>query len=664
MVEKRRDILAILIITLLLSAFLRFYRLDNQSFWNDEGNSARLSERSIELIVEGAASDIHPPLFYLFLHGWREFVGDSEFALRSLSVFMGVGVVALAFALGRQLLGWNGWAAAAVGAIFVAVNPALVYYSQEVRMYEMLAFLAALSTWLFIRLLQRPGWPVVLAIAYILVSVAGLYTHYFFPAVLLTQNFIFLLWLVNSLKEVSLSSSSEGSSLPERKVAGAGGKPILQWLNDVLVWLAIMLVILLAYMPWLPIFLRQAGGRSVSRISPATFLVESSRWMAFGPTVDPEEVIIPFIGYALLFLMGLVIGRKLKRRGIFFSVTLLFCLVIPVVAMWVAGTTKPEFLKFLLVAVPPLCLVAGSGSWWAWNKIASGNLKKLLRIVVAISLALVILGTGRSLYNMYFDSQYARADYRGLIARIIVEAHPKSAIVVNAANQWEVVTYYYPDSDLVFPIPAGYPDPSVIDDELREIAADFDRIYAIFWAEAERDPNRLVERWLDENAFKARDEWVGDVRFVTYAIPAENPAGIGTQLDLPVGEVIKLIGYTRSDDRLVPGDIYQLSLFWMAEEKVDKRYKVFLHLVDQEGQIVSQRDSEPGGGLALTTTWQPGKLVTDNHGIYIPPDTPPGKYTLFVGLYDIADASQRLPILVDGSLVDALPLAQITVSQE
>ncbi len=664
MAMERRHVLVILVIILLLSAFLRFYRLDSQSFWNDEGNSARLSERSIKLIVKGAASDIHPPLYYLILHGWREIVGDSEFALRSFSVFLGVGVVVLTFALGRQLLDWAGWVAAAAGAIFAAINPALIYYSQEVRMYELLAFLAVLSTWLLIRLLQRPGWPTGLAIAYILVSAAGLYTHYFFPAVLLIHNMIFLLWLLNSLNQARVSGSGEGIFKPEHKQAGARKNSIPQWVKDVIVWLTIMLAILALYLPWLPIFLRQSGGRSVPRISPTSFLVESNKWMAFGPTIELEEVIIPLLGYTILFLTGLFFGWKLKRRGIFYSLTLLFGLVIPVVVMWLIGATKPEFLKFLLVAVPPLCLIAGSGSWWAWNKMESSNLKRLLRIIVAFSLAFVVLGTGRSLYNMYFDSQYARADYRGMVARIVAEGHPNAAIVVNAANQWEVVTYYYSDSELVFPIPAGYPDPAVIDDELRQITTEFERIYVIFWAEAERDPNRLVERWLDENAFKARDEWVGDVRFVTYSIPAEIPAGIGTRLDFPVGEVIKLIGFTSSDARLVPGDIYQLSLFWQAEEKMDKRYKVFLHLVDQEGRIVSQRDSEPGGGLALTTTWQPGTLVTDNHGLYIPLDTPPGEYTLYIGLYDIADASQRLSILADDSLVDVLPIAQITVVQE
>ncbi len=69
----------------LASFFLRFHLLSAQSFWNDEGNSARIAERSLRLILEGAAGDIHPPGYYLALAGWRALGGDSEFALRSLS---------------------------------------------------------------------------------------------------------------------------------------------------------------------------------------------------------------------------------------------------------------------------------------------------------------------------------------------------------------------------------------------------------------------------------------------------------------------------------------------------------------------------------------------------------------------------------------------------
>ena len=89
--ERLRGSFILVTLILLLAAGLRFYRLDAQSFWNDEGNSARIAERSVPLILEGAAGDIHPPLYYLALHYWRALVGKSEFALRALSSVGGLG---------------------------------------------------------------------------------------------------------------------------------------------------------------------------------------------------------------------------------------------------------------------------------------------------------------------------------------------------------------------------------------------------------------------------------------------------------------------------------------------------------------------------------------------------------------------------------------------
>jgi hypothetical protein len=131
--------LALAVALLWLATWLRFHHLGAQSFWNDEGNSARLSERTLQLIIEGTASDIHPPLYYLLLRGWRELLGDSEFALRALSAFAGLLVVPLALAGNRQLSIVNRQLSMSllVGLI-TAVSPPLIYYSQEARMYALL----------------------------------------------------------------------------------------------------------------------------------------------------------------------------------------------------------------------------------------------------------------------------------------------------------------------------------------------------------------------------------------------------------------------------------------------------------------------------------------------------------------------------------------------
>ncbi|MGH2538172.1 MAG: hypothetical protein ACRDHL_12315, partial [Candidatus Promineifilaceae bacterium] len=144
--------LALVLASLWLAAGLRFYRLDAQSFWNDEGNSARLSERPASLIIAGTASDIHPPLYYLLLAGWRGLAGASEFGLRAFSALAGVGLVAVTLALGRQLARAAGLGAGLplLAGLLAAANPALVYYSQEARMYALLALEAADASWLLL----------------------------------------------------------------------------------------------------------------------------------------------------------------------------------------------------------------------------------------------------------------------------------------------------------------------------------------------------------------------------------------------------------------------------------------------------------------------------------------------------------------------------------
>jgi 4-amino-4-deoxy-L-arabinose transferase-like glycosyltransferase len=631
---------ALLAALLLLAAALRFHRLEVQSFWNDEGNSARLSERTIPLIVEGTASDVHPPLYYLLLRGWRELAGESEFGLRSLSAFAGVLTVASAAALAR--LWWRLPVAGAVAALLTAIHPALIYYSQEARMYELLALLAALSTLLLVRLLPALACRAranrsLLAALYILSIVAGLYTHYFFPAVLVVHNLMALavLW--------------------RRR-----WRPLWQWAG-------IMGVAFLLFLPWLPIFLRQTGGQPGNEIGIPAFLWEAGRWLALGPTAGPRAQLLAGPALLLLALLALwprpLPAERGSRRGLLRRIGLAAAgVLLPVLMMWLAQATRPAFYKFMVVAVPFLALLGGRGASMLIGRTGAGRSPAAYGVAGSALIALVLLGSGQALSNLYFDPAYARADYRAMAARIAAEAHANAGIILNAANQWEVFTYYHRDGAPVYPLPRGVPDAALIAAELEEITARHDQLYAIFWGEAERDPERLVERWLDAHAFKATDEWVGDVRFVVYAVPPEPAMEMERPASVQFGEAITLRGYTLRGEQVQPGDIVQVTLFWETAEPLAQRHKVFLHLVDEAGTPLAQRDSEPGGGLALTTTWQPGVVVVDNHGVLVPPALAPGSYRLMLGLYDLADPNSRLPVragLDTGQ--DAYLLATITV---
>ena len=641
-----RRLLPAAVFVLLLATFTRFHLLEAQSFWNDEGNSARLSERSIPAIIAGTASDIHPPLYYLALRGWRELVGETEFGLRSLSAFAGVVTVAIVMALGRNLTQGRKGAKAqaipnesigsarpgvvaltsAVAGLLAAVSPVLVYYSQETRMYALLALLAALSAWVLLVWLGGARRPWFWMAAYTLLLAAGLYTHYFFPAVIAAQGAVVVLWWRRP-EWVTGRAVGEGRSR-HRRLLG---------------WLGLAAASVALYLPWLPIFIRQIGGRSGAPVALADFAAQSARWLVLGSTVFPSEATWAVLAAAALLLLGAAVGGR--PSAVFISIAL-----IPLGLMFLVGATDPAFFKFMLVAVPFLVGLMGL----AWRA------RGIWRIIPAALTVAVLTGSLLSLGHLYGDPSFARADYRGMAARIAAEAHPNAGIILVAPNQREAFTYYHRAGAPVYPLPRGRPDPAVLEPELAGIAAAHDRLYALYWGAEQRDPQGIIERWLDDHAFKASEEWVGDVRFVVYAVlgePTAPPTPSGATFAGLDGETIALREFNVWPLEARPGDAIGAQLVWSADTPPRREYKLFLHLLDGAGNVVAQRDAAPGGAARPTTGWLPGEPVSANHGLPLPPNLPPGDYTLRLGLYDALDPAARL--VVEGG--DGVVLGSILV---
>jgi mannosyltransferase len=140
---------------LVLAGVLRFHLLDGQSLWGDEGTSVALSLRDLASITQGAALDIHPPLYYYLLHYWMLLFGSGEIAIRSLSALTGTALVGVIFLTGQRLFGRP---TALVAALLSAVSPLQIQYSQEARMYALAALLAALSVYLPGPPIAAPHW--------------------------------------------------------------------------------------------------------------------------------------------------------------------------------------------------------------------------------------------------------------------------------------------------------------------------------------------------------------------------------------------------------------------------------------------------------------------------------------------------------------------------
>ena len=102
---------------------------------------------------------------------------------------------------------------------------------------------------------------------------------------------------------------------------------------------------------------------------------------------------------------------------------------------------------------------------------------------------------------------------------------------------------------------------------------------------------------------------------------------------------------------VAPGDSLPVTLYWQANQPFDRSWTVFVHLIDEAGQIISQQDQLPGSGQFPTTSWLPGEYLTDPYRLTIPPDIPPDNYYLRIGLYDANDFS-RLPVVQEGQIIN------------
>jgi mannosyltransferase len=641
----------ILGVIILLALSLRFYRLDGQSLWADEGNSAALAARNLATITRDAAHDIHPPLYYYLLHCWVRVFGNSEIALRSLSALMGTALVFVTYLLGQEL---SNRRVALIASFLVAISPFQIYYSQETRMYVPAALWAALAVYFFPRWMRSRGgvdigsqmpsgdaghrWSSFsFAALHVLFTTAALYTHYFTFTIPLVTNLAYGLGMI--------------VYRPWRRPRAIGG------------WAVAQLIIIGLYYPWL----RLAGGQlatwpAISEPFSLSLLLQNLlRVFSLGLSVEAKTTSVVLM-FGLLFFLGILpcqlsltsrrkLCLRLPRRQLHSLIFTLIYLCVPTLAMYVLSLTRPAYdPKLLLLATPAfhLILARGVGGEWLGEAMGAGQRASAIArgSITGVALLFVTAANAQSLASYYFDERYARDDYRGLAQYIATTGQDGDAIILNAPGQIDIFSYYYEGALPVYPLPGERPlNEGKTEGALEGIAARHQRLFALFWGTDESDPERFIEGWLDRRTFKALDSWHGDVRLAMYAVPEEDISrAVQHPRQLRLGEDIAFLGYSLASSEVRAGDILQLTLFWQALGKIEDRYKVFTHVLDDRAHIVGQRDAEPVGGARPTTTWQEGEIIADNYGVLVLPATPPGEHQLEIGMYNL-ETGVRLPVL-------------------
>ncbi len=143
-----------LLFIVFLSLLLRLVWID-QGLWLDEAIGALEVKRHgfWGILTIFIRNDNHPPLYYLLLEAWTRIFGFSDFAIRSLSVILGVLNVLVLVKVAQLVFPNKKGLQKAVG-LFLATSPFHIYYSQEARMYIVAAFLTCLSIYSFLKLVK------------------------------------------------------------------------------------------------------------------------------------------------------------------------------------------------------------------------------------------------------------------------------------------------------------------------------------------------------------------------------------------------------------------------------------------------------------------------------------------------------------------------------
>jgi len=132
-------------------------------------------------------------------------------------------------------------------------------------------------------------------------------------------------------------------------------------------------------------------------------------------------------------------------------------------------------------------------------------------------------------------------------------------------------------------------------------------------------------------------------------------------LDIEIGTSFEDVAVLLGASIDPPGQTVQppvelsVKLVWQSLAETDVSYRVFLHLTDEHGRVVSQSDGEPAAWRRPTTGWLPGEVVLDERQLHLPADSSPGIYVLSCGLYDVASGRRLISSEgADGVLIGSL----------
>ena len=604
------------LVILLVAATLRLTHLTFHSLDLDESMSVWLAKKPAgELIANtlNLAWDPHPPGYYLLLKGWMALFGGGEFAVRLLSALLGIAFVWLLYLVGTRLYDpWVGWIAAGLGAL----NPLLIWLSQEVRMYMPVATWTLASMYCLLRALEdrRWGW----WLGYAVLALVGCY-HHLFASLLLPVAAAYV--LVRGWRRRSL------------------------W-----IWGALAIgAVGLAYLPFARNAWRAGQVAPEVNVYPVLDLVHQLYELLLAFTVrfvrdPPEWVLVPVLLLVACIPLGLwpATRRDKGEAGRFPGVLLAAYLLFPLLAFFWITARRPAFNpKYLAVVLPAFWLAIAAG-------IARAKRWRTWLIVPALALALILSGLGM---RYVWNTRALREEWRTAAQYVARRATAEDKVFVHLHYAHVPFDYYYTGpAEVVAPL--GSRPPAVEDlDGLLSPYAGASVLWLVQAQEHNTDPQHVVQRWFSDRGPTVTEQYPVGMSIKAYALRYRlgDVPGRAVETHVGFGDRLRLVGYElnqshlRPDsDRLhPPSNWIHLTLYWQVDQPLESDFDTVVEMTDDGGLVWGGKLEQPRNVLYYypPSQWQTGEVVRDDYDVNLNPVTPTGMYHLRIGVRDRAESA-------------------------
>jgi uncharacterized membrane protein len=373
-----------------------------QSLWRDEAFSVLVAERPISFLVTKLGFE--PPVYYILLHMWMKIFGNSEIAVRSLSLL--AMVIATIVVIGwaeklykRHFLSWY-------LPVFFFLNPMLLYYAFEVRTYAWMVLFTVLSLYYY----TEKRWN-----HFALSTILGFYTHSYFIFVPVAQALHWLIMHPGMRKHRSIKSWWKEPMVRSLVISAA---VIAPW-----VWKVVREATRLKQAWYFPVNINLV----MSVLGNMFVGYEGTPWYGWKYTA--------ILSVLLLGLFLLAVANRQKRER-----NLLFMLMVFTPLTLVIGVSfvKPLFVnRYLIpVTVAQVFLVIAA---------LEAIRNKLLQKFTASAFLLFLIG-----FNVWYPTQHAKLDIRTPISQINALMGQQDVIFAETPLIFFESIYYSRDRSRVF----------------------------------------------------------------------------------------------------------------------------------------------------------------------------------------------------------------------